>query len=80
MRPILIGDVISIKGKDSELKGVVTELTDNKYVKVQPFFMQCDLYVERKIIVQDNEELYGSYKEDLNEFLDQARIEAKIKQ
>lgn len=80
MRPILIGDVISIKGKDSELKGVVTELTDNKYVKVQPFFTQCDLYVERKIIVQDNEELYGSYKEDLNEFLDQARIEAKIKQ
>lgn len=59
MKPIRKGDVISIKGKDCELKGVVTELTDEKYVEVQPFDMQCDLYVERKIIIQDNNEIYG---------------------
>ncbi len=59
MKPIQKGDVVSIKGKDCELKGVVAELTDEKYVKVQPFFMQCDLYVERKIIIQDNNEIYG---------------------
>ena len=58
MKPICKGDVISIKGKDCELKGVVTELTDEKYVKVQPFNMKCDLYVERKIIIQDNNEIY----------------------
>lgn len=59
MKPIRKGDVISIKAMDCELKGVVTELTDEKYVKVQPFNMQCDLYVERKIIIQDNNDIYG---------------------
>lgn len=58
MKPIRKGDVISIKGKYCELKGIIIELTDEKYVKVQPFNMQCDLYVERKIIIQDNNEIY----------------------
>lgn len=27
-------------------------------MKVEAFNMQCDLYVERKIIIQDNNEIY----------------------